>query len=84
MTPDDAIAVARCTYAVYGYTLPDEYLYFPDRLCEMLDGGLLEVCVGTTPDGEVVGVLTCEVERPGAPSATWKRAWSIRASATGA
>jgi anti-sigma regulatory factor (Ser/Thr protein kinase) len=67
MTPDDAIAVARCTYAVYGYTLPDEYLYFPDRLREMLDGGLLEVCVGVTPDGEVVSVLTCEVERPGAP-----------------
>jgi serine/threonine-protein kinase RsbW len=67
MTADDAIAVARCTYAVYGYTLPDEYLYFPDRLREMLDGGLLEVCVGTTPDGLVVSVLTCEVERPGAP-----------------
>jgi len=82
MTPEDAIAVARCTYAVYGYTLPDEYLYFPDRLREMLDGGLLEVCVGTTPDGEVVSVLTCEVERPARPSATWKRAWSIRASAT--
>src|SRR5438093_1012446 len=39
MTPDDAIAVARCTYAVYGYTLPDDYLYFPDRMCEMLRGG---------------------------------------------
>ena len=37
MTPDDAIAVARCTYAVYGYTLPDEYLYYPDRLREMLE-----------------------------------------------
>ncbi len=67
MTPDDAIAVARCTYAVYGYTLPDDYLYFPDRLCEMLAGGLLEVCVGTTPDGELVCYLTCEVEHAGAP-----------------
>src|SRR5260370_33420242 len=34
---------------------------------EMLDGGLLEVCVGTTPDGEVVCYLTCEVEHDGAP-----------------
>jgi anti-sigma regulatory factor (Ser/Thr protein kinase)/ribosomal protein S18 acetylase RimI-like enzyme len=67
MTPEDAIAVARCTYAVYGYTLPDDYLYVPDRLREMLEGGLLEVCVGTTPDGEVVCYLTCEVEHPGAP-----------------
>jgi anti-sigma regulatory factor (Ser/Thr protein kinase)/ribosomal protein S18 acetylase RimI-like enzyme len=67
MTPDDAIAVARCTYAVYGYSLPDDYLYFPDRMREMLEGGLLEVCVGTTPDGEVVSYLTCEVEHAGAP-----------------
>ena len=67
MTPEDAIAVARCTYAVYGYSLPDDYLYFPDHMREMLDGGLLEVCVGTTPDGEVVCYLTCEVEHAGAP-----------------
>lgn len=67
MTPDDAIAVARCTYAVYGYTVPDDYLYFPDRIREMLQGGLLEVCVGATPDGEIVSCLTREVARPGAP-----------------
>src|SRR5438477_576677 len=67
MTPDDAIAVARCTYAVYGYTLPDDYLYFPDRMCEMLRGGLLEVYIGTTSDGEVASCLTCEVAHAGAP-----------------
>jgi serine/threonine-protein kinase RsbW len=67
MTPEDAVAVARCTYAVYGYTVPDDYLYFPDHLREMLEGGLLEVCVGVTPSGEVVSCLTREVDRPGAP-----------------
>jgi len=67
MTPDDAIAVARCTYAVYGYTLPDDYLYFPDRVCEMLHGGLLEVYIGATPEGDVVSCLTCEVAHAGAP-----------------
>jgi GNAT superfamily N-acetyltransferase len=67
MTPDDAIAVARCTYAVYGYTLPDDYLYFPDRMCEMLHGGLLEVYIGTTAEGDVASCLTCEVPHPGAP-----------------
>jgi serine/threonine-protein kinase RsbW len=67
MTPDDAIGVARCTYSVYGYSVPDEYLYFPDRLREMLEGGLLEVCVGATADGEIVSCLTREVARPGAP-----------------
>jgi anti-sigma regulatory factor (Ser/Thr protein kinase)/GNAT superfamily N-acetyltransferase len=67
MTPDDAVAVARCTYAVYGYTLPADYLYFPDRMREMLGGGLLEVCIAETAGGEIVGYLTCEVERAGAP-----------------
>jgi serine/threonine-protein kinase RsbW len=66
MTPDDAVAVAQCTYAVYGYTVPDDYLYFPDHMCEMLHGGLLEVCVGATAAGEIVSCLTREVERPGA------------------
>jgi len=67
MTSDDAISVARCTYSVYGYTLPDDYLYYPDRMREMLHGGLLDVYIGTTPDGDVASCLTCEVEHPGAP-----------------
>jgi anti-sigma regulatory factor (Ser/Thr protein kinase) len=67
MTPDDAVGVARSTYAVYGYTLPDDYLYYPDRIREMLHGGLLEVVVGALPDGEIVSCLTSEVEHPGAP-----------------
>jgi serine/threonine-protein kinase RsbW len=65
MTADDAIAVARCTYAVYGYSLPDEFLYFPDRMKEMLAGGLLEVCVAVTSDGEIIACLTRELERSG-------------------
>ena len=76
MTPDDAVAVARCTYACYGYTVPDDYLYSPDHLREMLLGGLLEVCVGATADGEIVSCLTRELTRPGAPSAISARAWS--------
>jgi len=34
---------------------------------EMLGGGLLEKCVAETAGGEIVGYLTCELERPGAP-----------------
>jgi serine/threonine-protein kinase RsbW len=33
----------------------------------MLHGGLLEVVVGATADGEIVSCLTCEVAHPGAP-----------------
>lgn len=65
MTPDDAVPVARCTYRCYGYTVPDEYLYFPDRLREMLTAGLLEICVGVTAGGEIASLLTLEVDQPG-------------------
>lgn len=65
-TADDAVAVARCTYSTYGYTAPDRELYFPDRLRELLDSGLLQACVGTSDDGEVVSYLALELDRPGA------------------
>src|SRR5262245_56645218 len=42
MTADDAIAVARCTYAAYGYDLPDAFLYIPDQVKEMVVGGFVE------------------------------------------
>ena len=67
MTAEDAVAVARCTYAVYGYSVPDEYLYVPDRMREMLASGLLDVCVGATTEGEIVSCLTREVAQVGAP-----------------
>jgi serine/threonine-protein kinase RsbW len=66
MRPDDAVGVARCTYRCYGYSIPDQFLYYPDHLREMLHGGLLEVCVAVTAEGEIVGVLTAELDHPGA------------------
>jgi anti-sigma regulatory factor (Ser/Thr protein kinase) len=64
MTPEDAEAVARCTYRTYGYTAPDEKLYDPDHLRELLESGLYEVCLAVTPDGEVAGFLDLELDRP--------------------
>jgi hypothetical protein len=81
MTADDAVGIARCTYRCYSYSIPDEFLYYPDHLCEMLHGGLLEVCVAVTDEDEIVGVLTVELDHPRAWWATWARPWSIRASA---
>ena len=66
MTPDDGEAVARCTYRTYGYTAPDEKLYDPDHLRELLQSGLYEACVGVTADGEVVSFLDLELDRPDA------------------
>ena len=62
MTPDDAVAVARCAYQCYGYTVPDDYLYYPDHMREMLAGGLLEICVGATSGGRIAGCLTRELD----------------------
>jgi anti-sigma regulatory factor (Ser/Thr protein kinase) len=66
MTPDDGEAVARCTYRTYGYTAPDEKLYDPDHLRQLLENGLYEACVGVTPDGEVVSFADLELDRPDA------------------
>ena len=67
MTPDDAIAVARCTYAVYGYTLPDDYLYFPELMREMLGRRPARgVRRRGRTGGETRAILTCELERAGA------------------
>ncbi len=67
MAPDDAVAVARCTYRTYGYTAPDQELYFPDRMRELLEGGLLFACLGVIPGGEVASYLAIELDRPGSP-----------------
>jgi len=66
MTPDDAVPVARCTWRTYGYTAPDQELYFPDRMRELLAAGLLFACVGVTPDGAVVSYLAIELDEAGA------------------
>ncbi len=66
MTPADAESVIRCTYRTYGYTAPDEKLYDPAHLAELIEGGLYEACVGTTADGEVVSFIDFELERPNA------------------
>ena len=63
MTPADAEAVIRCTYRTYGYTAPDEKLYDAAHLTELIEGGLYEACVGTTPEGEVVSFIDFELER---------------------
>lgn len=54
MTPDDALALARCIYRSWGYTYA-EFVYFPDRIREMLASGLMISCVAEGDGGEIVG-----------------------------
>jgi anti-sigma regulatory factor (Ser/Thr protein kinase) len=56
MTADDAVALARCVYRAYGYTYVD-FIYYPDRIAEMLRSGLMMSCVAENGTGEIVGHL---------------------------
>jgi serine/threonine-protein kinase RsbW len=56
MTEDDAVALARCIYRAYGYTYVD-FIYYPDRIAEMLRSGLMMSCVAKNEAGEIVGHL---------------------------
>jgi serine/threonine-protein kinase RsbW len=57
MLPDESIDVARCLYRSYGYTYAADLLYYPDRLRERIECGLLRPCVATNPDGVIAGYL---------------------------
>jgi serine/threonine-protein kinase RsbW len=56
MTEADAVALARCIYRAYGYTYVD-FIYYPDRIAEMLRAGLMMSCVAENDAGEIVGHL---------------------------
>ncbi|MCX6013155.1 MAG: ATP-binding protein [Chloroflexi bacterium] len=53
--PEDAVNVARCMYRCYGYTYSVDNVYYPEKVKEMIESGLIHAHVCLTPDGEVVG-----------------------------
>ncbi len=55
MKPDDAVSLARCVYRCYGYTYSNGDVYFPDRMKELLESGLLISHIALNPEGEVIG-----------------------------
>lgn len=54
MRPDDSVSVSRCMYRCYGYTYSNDYVYFPDRIRDLLESGLLVSYVVLNPDSEIV------------------------------
>lgn len=66
MTADDAMPMARCVYRSYGYTYPIATLYYPEKLKEALDYGLMTSCVVVNESDEIVGHLALTFDRPGA------------------
>jgi len=65
MKPGDAVSLSRCVYRCYGYTYANGDLYFPGRVKELLESGLLLSHVALNPEGEVIGHSAIRREHPG-------------------
>ena len=62
MKPDDSVDLARCVYRCYGYTYANGDVYFPDKVREFLESGLLVPHVALAPDDEVIGHIAVRKE----------------------
>jgi Histidine kinase-like ATPase domain len=67
MHPEESIELSRCVYRSYGYSYDWDYIYYPDRIRELQEQGLMRSCVAVTPEGEFAGHLAITVERPDSP-----------------
>ncbi|MCK9515520.1 MAG: ATP-binding protein [Ottowia sp.] len=56
LRPDETLAVAQLAYRSYGYTYVSDF-YYPERIRERMESGLLEICGAVTDSGEVLGAL---------------------------
>jgi len=72
LEPADAPALSRLMYRSYGYTYGSEFVYFPERIVEMLASGRLISYVAVNEAAEVVGHLA--MLRHGPESATGETA----------
>jgi serine/threonine-protein kinase RsbW len=67
MRPEESSELSRCVYRSYGYSYDWDYVYYPERLRELQESGLMSSCVAVTSEGEFVGHLAVRVERPDSP-----------------
>jgi serine/threonine-protein kinase RsbW len=67
MRPEESFELSRCVYRSYGYSYDWDSIYYPDRIRELQEKGLMRSCVAVTPEGEFVGHLAVSVQRPDSP-----------------
>jgi anti-sigma regulatory factor (Ser/Thr protein kinase) len=67
MRPEESFELSRCVYRSYGYSYDWDYVYYPDRIRELQESGLMRSCVAVTSEGEFVGHLAVRVDRPDSP-----------------
>ncbi|HSK82251.1 MAG TPA: ATP-binding protein [Rubrobacter sp.] len=65
MHPDESFELSRCVYRSYGYSYDWDDIYYPDRIRELQEKGLMSSCVAVTPGGDFVGHLAIIMEHPG-------------------
>ncbi len=51
----EAAEVSKIIYRTYGYSYPNDYVYYPDRIAALNDGGRIHSAVAVAADGSVVG-----------------------------
>ncbi len=69
MRPEESPALSRAVYRSYGYSYDWDDIYYPERIRELQESGLMRSCVAVSPEGEFVGHLALTVERPDSPVA---------------
>ncbi len=69
MRPEESVALSRSVYRSYGYSYDWDDIYYPDRIREFQESGLMRSCVAVTPENEFAGHLAIMVERPDSPVA---------------
>ena len=67
MRPEESFELSRCVYRSYGYSYDWDYIYYPDRIRELQEKGLMISCVAVTPEGEFVGHLAITLDHPDSP-----------------
>ncbi len=67
MLPEESFELSRCVYRSYGYSYDWDYIYYPERIRELQEKGLMRSCIAVTPEGEFVGHLAVTVEHPDSP-----------------
>jgi len=65
MRPDECVGLSRCVYRTYGYSYLSDFIYYPERIRERLESGLMSSCVAITPEGGIEGHLAMTLKRPG-------------------
>jgi anti-sigma regulatory factor (Ser/Thr protein kinase)/GNAT superfamily N-acetyltransferase len=66
MKPEEASAMARCVYRSYGYSYSLEFIYYPEKIKENIQSGIVKSVICVDESNEIVGHLALNFEYAGA------------------